>query len=81
MNKPTPRIDGDPDFGAVDEDGARIWSLEEDEAIARVTSTPEFRAALARGDADIAAGRAHTHEDVVAQSAERRRRCRAERGL
>jgi len=81
MNKPTPNIDGDPDFGPVDEDGAQIWLPEEEVAIERVTSTPGFRAAIARGDADIAAGRVHTHEDVVAQSAERRRCYRAERGL
>lgn len=81
MNKPTPRIDGDADFGPVDENGVQIWSPEEEAAIERVTSTPEFWAGIARAEADIAAGRVYTHEEVVAMSAERRRRYRAERGL
>lgn len=80
MNKPTVRIEADDAVGPLDEDGQQVWSPEEEAAIERMSDDPEFWAGVARGDADFAAGRVHTHEEVVARSAERRR-YRAERSL
>lgn len=81
MNKPTPRVEPDDDLGPLDKNGQQIWSAEEEAAIARLQDDPEFWTSLAEAEADIAAGRVHTHEEVVAMSAERRRRWREERGL
>ena len=81
MNKPTPRVEPDDDIGPLDENGQQIWSPEEEAAIERVTSDPSFLADIARAEADIAAGRVYTHEEVRAHMAEVRRRFLAERGL
>ncbi len=81
MNKVTPHIESDDDIGPLDKHGQQIWSPEEEAAIKRAANTPEYRAAIAEAEADIAAGRVYTHEQVVAMSAERRRHWRAERGL
>ena len=81
MNKPTSRIEPDDDIGPLDEHGQQIWSPEEEAAIARMESDPTFWSDIAEAEADIAAGRCYTHEEVVAMSAERRRRGRDERGL
>ena len=81
MNDPKPRIEPDNDIGALDENGEQIWSPELEETVRRYTATPEYRAAIAEAEADIAAGRVYSHEEVVAHSAERRRRWLADRGL
>lgn len=81
MNKLTPRVEADDEIGPLDEHGQQIWSAEDEAAIARMEADPEFQAGLRRAEADIATGRVYTHEEVVARSAERRRRWRVERGL
>ncbi len=79
MNKPKPQLSADADIGPVDENGQQIWSAEEEAAIARLHRDPAYWAAMEEAKADIAAGRLLTHEEVLAASAERRRRYLAER--
>jgi predicted transcriptional regulator len=79
MNKPKPKIDSDADIGPLDENGQQIWSPEEEAAIARVHRDPAYWAAIEEAEADITAGRVFTQEEVLAVSAERRRRYLAER--
>ena len=81
MNKPASHVQPDDDIGPLDENGQQIWSPEEQAAVARMHDDPEFWAGIARAEADFAAGRVYTHQEVQAMSAERRRRWRAERGL
>jgi predicted transcriptional regulator len=71
----------DPDLGPLDEHGQQIWSAEEEEAIARMMRDPAFWRGIEEAEADIAAGRVFTHEEVLAECAERRRRYLAERKL
>jgi predicted transcriptional regulator len=79
MSKPKPRIAPDADIGPVDEHGQQLWSAEEEEAIARLHRDPAYWAGIEEARADIEAGRVFTHEQVLAESAERRRRYLAER--
>lgn len=81
MNDPKPHIEADDDFGPLDEHGQQIWSPEEEAAIARIEAEPGFLQSLDRANAEIDAGIFYTHEEVVAMSAERRRRWREDRGL
>lgn len=81
MNKPTTRIEPDDDIGPLDEHGQQIWSPEEEAAIARMHDDPEFWAGIAEAEADIAAGRVYTTEEVREHMAEVRRRFLEERGL
>ena len=74
MNKPVQSITPDDDLGALDEHGQQIWTDEEAAAIARMEADPAYHEGLRRAEEDIAAGRVFTHEQVVAMSAERRRR-------
>lgn len=79
MNKPTPPVETDSDIGPLDENGQQIWSPEEEEAIARMHRDPAYWAAIKEAEADIAVGRLFTHEEMLARSAERRRKFLAER--
>ena len=81
MNKPTPRVEPDDDIGPLDENDQQIWSPEEEAAVERVTSDPQFLAEIAAADADIDAGHYYTQEEAQAYMAEVRRRFLAERGL
>lgn len=82
MNKPNPDFQpADDDFGPLDERGQQIWSPEEEAAIARLRADPDYRAGIAEAEADIAAGRIFTTEEVWEHLAETKRRWRAERGL
>ncbi len=82
MNKPSlPPAAVDSAIGPVDANGEQVWSSAEAAAIARLQADPEYQAAIDEGLADFAAGRVLTHEEVMAASAERRRRWRAEHGL
>jgi predicted transcriptional regulator len=79
MNKPKPDIGSDADLGPLDANGQQIWSTEEEAAIARLHRDPAYWAGLRRAEADIAAGRMLTHEEVLEASAERRRQYLAKR--
>lgn len=81
MIKPTPRFEPDDDLGPLDENGQQLWSPEEEAAIERVTSDPQFLADIDRANAEIDAGIYYTHEEANAHMAEVRRRFLAERGL
>ena len=81
MNKPATHIEPDDDIGPLDENGQQIWSPEEEAASARMTAESGFWESIAEANADIDAGKFYTQEEVVAMSAERRRRWRTERGL
>jgi hypothetical protein len=80
MNKPITHIEPDDDIGPLDENGQQIWSPEEEALLGNLDNDPTFWADIAAAEADIAAGRVYTHEQVVAMSAERRRRWRDEHG-
>jgi predicted transcriptional regulator len=79
MNRPKSQIESDANIGPVDESGQQIWSAEEEAAIARLHRDPAYWAAIEEAEADIEAGRVFTHDEVLAASAERRRRYLAER--
>lgn len=82
MNKPSlPPAAADRDIGPVDQNGAQLWSSAEEAVMARLTADPDYQAVVDEGLADFAAGRVLTHEEVMAASAERRRRWRAEHRL
>ena len=80
MNKPVPHPPSvDDDIGPLDEHGQQVLSPEEEAVLDRLDRDPAFLAAIAEADASIDAGHFFTHEQVVAESAERRRRYLAER--
>lgn len=80
MNKPARPPVPDADLGPLDADGQQIWSPEEREAIERAVSASDYAHGIAAAEADIAAGRLHTQEEVAASMAEKKRRWRADRG-
>lgn len=81
MNKPLLPPVADDDIGPLNEHGQQVWSPKEEQAIARMHGDPEYWAGIAEAEADIAAGRMISHEELARRSAERSRRWRAERGL
>ena len=81
MNKPiTPPV-ADDDIGPLDEHGQQIWSPEEAAAIERLRAQPWYQRDCDEADADVAAGRFFTHEEVIARSKEMKRRWFAEKGM
>lgn len=80
MNKPARPPVPDADLGPLDANGQQIWSPEEEAAIARAVSGTDYERGVAEAEADIAAGRVHTQEEVAASMAEMKRRWRADRG-
>jgi predicted transcriptional regulator len=82
VNEPKPNLQPiDDDVGPLDEHGQQIWSPETEAAMARVHADPEYWAGIEEAEADIAAGRVYTSEEVEAHFAERKRRWLAEHNL
>ena len=82
VNKPLPTLQAtDDDLGPPDENGEQIWSPETEAAVARLHADPEYWAGIEEAEADIAAGRVYTTEEVWEHLAETKRRWRAERSL
>lgn len=77
MNKPARPPVPDADLGPLDADGQQIWSPEEREAIERAISASDHAQGIAEAEADIAAGRLHTREEVAARVTESKRCWRA----
>lgn len=82
MNKPIPNLQpSNEDLGPLDEHGQQIWSPETEAMMARLHADPDYWAGIEEAEADIAAGRMYTTEEVWEHLAETKRRWRAERGV
>ncbi|MDY7523723.1 hypothetical protein E2E30_18400 [Sphingomonas sp. AAP5] len=82
MNDPNPKLQPvDDAIGPLDEHGQQIWSPEAQAMVARVHADPDYWAGIEDAEADIAAGRVYTTDEVWEHLAETKRRWRAERGL
>ncbi|MEG3176365.1 hypothetical protein U1872_09000 [Sphingomonas sp. RB3P16] len=82
MNAPKPNLQPvDDDIGPLDEHGQQIWSPETEAMMARLHADPDYWAGIEEAEADIAAGRVYTSEEVEAHFDERKRRWLAERNL
>ena len=81
MNKPATPAIADDDIGPLDENGQQILSPEEEAMFEKMHADPAFWEDIARAEADIAAGRVHTDEEVREHMREVRARFLAERGL
>ena len=75
MNKPLQPPVPDDDIGPLDEHGQQVWSPEEEAAIARLNSDPEFIRSIEESRAQVARGEWYTTEQVFAEL-ERRRQAR-----
>lgn len=73
MNQPVPRpAAADDDLGPLDQHGQQIWSPEEAAAIARLQTSPQYRADIAAGLASVARAEGHMTESMLAELARRR---------
>lgn len=75
MNKPIIRPVADDDIGPLDEHGQQIWSPEEEAAITRIESDPDFWPSLQRSREAVARGEWLTTEQMASEL-ERRRAAR-----
>ena len=81
MNKPISQPIADPAIGPLDENGEQIWSPEEEAAIARLHAQPWYQRDCDEADADVAAGRLLTQEEVDASMIEMKRKWFAAKGI
>ena len=81
MNKPISPPQADPDIGPLDEHGQQIWSLEEEAQIAWLHAQPWYQRECDEADADVAAGRMLSMEEVKASVKAMKRKWFAEKGI